>query len=136
MRYLFASMCVLSLLISPLGASAQATKEVSPPPTTANGHSAQPADTQPRIRGVQRWHPEAFVAPESAEVTQFEIDYVTSTPLQRAQLEEQERRRKRRITIGVSVSMVLVVVAAGVTAGVASSMFSGYEESAMRFWLP
>ena len=131
MRYLFASMCVLSLLTSPLGASAQATEEVSPPPTTANGQSAQPADTQPRIRGVQRWHPEAFVASESAEVTQFEIDYVTPTPLQQAEIEEQGRRRTRRIAIGVSVSIVLVGVAAGVAAGLAtgmgSSMFSsGY----------
>lgn len=127
MRYLLGSLCVVSLLISPLGASAQTNEEASPPPNTANGHPAQPADTQAPIRGVQRWHPEAFVAPEGAEGTEFQVEYVPPKVAfeytQPMTPEERQRyKRRRNIAVGVVVPVVLIAIGVGVGMAVTAPM--------------
>lgn len=82
MRCLFGFVCVLGLLASPLSVSAQEGDA---------RETAKSADTSPRLRGVQRWHPEAFVDPVTgntvAETTSssFELQYVPVQPESTAQ---------------------------------------------------
>jgi hypothetical protein len=118
MRCLLGFMCVLALVSAPLGVSAQAGEqgESAATPTPETGE-----DTPPPVRGVQRWHPEAFVPPAADTTSQPSIEYVTPAPLQAAELEEQ-RKRGRRIAIGVTVSVVLAGFAAGMTGWALSSI--------------
>ena len=108
MRYLVGFVCVLALLASPLGVSAQTEKEVG--------------------SRLERWHPEAFVdptkpAPEPSLQLELDSAGLEVTPTALPTVEEFELRktdlRKRRRTIGIGVSVI--VVAVGVAVGVAMS---------------
>ena len=113
MRYLVGFVCVLGLLASPLGASAQTEKEVG--------------------SRLERWHPGAFVdptkpAPEPS--LQLELDSagvdVTPSPPRTPDgytLEEMDVR-VRRAGIGVGVSVTAMVVGLVSGAAVASSPLS------------
>jgi hypothetical protein len=110
MRYLVGFVCVLALLASPLGVSAQTEKEVG--------------------SRLERWHPEAFVdptkpAPEPS--LQLELDSagvdVTPSPPRTPDgytLEEMDVR-VRRAGIGVGVSVTAMVVGLAVSGGAAAS---------------
>lgn len=124
MRYLVGFMFVLAVVISPQSASARAGEEG----TATEPHLEEPApSSEPAVEEggsrLARWHPEAFGDPLGADVTEFEIEYVTPTPLQQMELEA-KKRRTRRIAIGVSVSVVLVGFAAGMTGYALSSLNS------------
>jgi hypothetical protein len=128
MRYLVGLGLVLALVAAPLSASAQEVEEGAAlePSAEEPAPSSEPAPEEP-IRGVQRWHPEAFVDPSkpAAEpALQLELDAAgvevtpKTAPLTTA---EQNRLRKRRVRIGVGVALGLVLVGAAIGGGVAAA---------------
>jgi hypothetical protein len=112
MRYLVGFVFVLALVASPLSVSAQVDD---------NGKGAESADTPQPARGVQRWHPEAFVDPltgatlADAGKSDFEIEYVA--------VERPPRNRKRAIALGVTIPILIVGVGVGIGAAVAMRNF-------------
>ena len=104
MRYLVGFMFVLSLVALPLRVSAQ---------------EGEPSPQEP-ARGVQRWHPDAFVDPADKTRSDFEIEYAP-----RSAYSDMERRVDRaRTGLGISV-IPLVLGAVLATAGAMSSLNSG-----------
>ena len=108
MRYLVGSMCVLALLASPLGASAQTEKEGS--------------------SRLERWHPEAFVDPSKPEPSlELELDSsgLEVTPAALPTPEErrrQEANQRKKRNVGIAVGVILIVgVVVGVAAGASVS---------------
>ena len=102
MRYLVSFACVLAaLLAAPLSGSAQDRED-----------AAQDAEApmQEPGRGVQRWHPDAYVDPAKASDPEFKVEYVPADPYEAAD----ERVRKAKVGVGVS--------ALGVGLGVALAM--------------
>ena len=109
MRWLFRLLCVCALVAAPLSVSAQVDDE---------GKAAESAGTPQPARGVQRWHPEAFVDPLAADraKSEFEIEYVAVEPH-----EATNRRRRRAIALGVTIPIIIVGVGLGIGAAVAFS---------------
>ena len=105
MRYLLGSGLALALVAPPLSASAQVNDE---------GQAAESADTPKAARGLQRWHPDAYVDPvtgatlSDAGESNFEIGYETQSKAH-APLTAKEQQ-VRRAKIGLCVSIVPVVV--------------------------
>jgi len=117
MRYLVGFMFALALAAAPLSVSAQVDDK---------GKAAESADTPQPIRGVQRWHPEAFVdplAPDSAK-SDFEIEYVPVEPQ-----EATNRRRRRKIALGVTIPIIIVGVGLGIGAAVAISQIEVFPDN-------
>ena len=110
MRYLVGLVLALALVAQPLSAHAQ---------EEGDGKTAESADTPQRVRGVQRWHPEAFVDPLTGETVvdagkpEFEIEYVPVEP--------PPRNRKRAIALGVTIPIIVVGVGLAIGAAVAIS---------------
>jgi len=116
-------MVLAGLVALPLSASAQDTEEgtTSEPSLQEPAPPSEPAPKEP-VRGVRRWHPEAFVDPSkpaSEPALQLKLDAagveVTPKTAPRTAAEE-EMLRKRRVRIGLGVFAGIVVgsVALGV----------------------
>ena len=129
MRFVLA-MVFAVLVAFPLSVSAQDAEEgMTPEPSLQEpAPPSEPAPKEP-VRGVERWHPEAFVDPSkpAAEpALQLELDAagVEVTPRTAPlTIAEQNRLRKRRVRIGVGVFVGLVLVGAAIGGGVAAANF-------------
>jgi hypothetical protein len=115
MRYLVGFVFVLALVAVPLSVSAQVDDD---------GKAAESADTLQPARGVQRWHPDAFVDPLAPDRAKFEIEYVP--------VEAQEAtnwRRRRAIALGVTIPIIIVGVGLGIGTAVAFSRWEMFPDN-------
>jgi hypothetical protein len=125
------AMVLAGLVALPLSVSAQAEESEEAPKQAVEqepGSPAEPSAEEP-VRGVRRWHPEAFTDPSkpaSEPALQLELDAagVEVTPKTAPlTIAEQNRLRKRRVRIGVGVFVGLVLVGAAIGGGVAAANF-------------
>ena len=138
MRYLVGLGLVLALVAAPLSVSAQVGEEGATSEPSLQ-EPAPPSELAPKepVRGVRRWHPEAYVDPSkpaSEPALQLELDAagveVTPTaPLTAEELKRQEKeQRNRRIGIGVGVTLLILGVAAAAGAAAArASIRRGFD---------
>ena len=105
------------LMASPAAVRAEAAAEGASAET-----GATPSESAPAVRGLRRWHPDAYKTPEGETVTEVQIEYVEPAPTRT----DEERLRNKRVAIGVSVTLVLVLGAALGT-GVAMSSLNSWE---------
>jgi hypothetical protein len=123
MQCLLALALTLGLVAAPLGVSAQVGDAKA---------AAESADTPKAARGLQRWHPDAYVDPATgatlsdAGESNFEIEYATPSKAD-APLTAKEQE-VRRAKIGLCVSIVPVVVG-GVMAAVAVGPIVDFDSS-------
>ena len=147
MRYLIRSALVMALAASPVVVGAQDARPSSgasserwrhPHDRSSRGEAEVPraeptpgrAEPKPKegVRGVRRWHPDAFTDPSSPapkpalklEVDSTALEVTPTAPPTLEELERTEKKRQRRaigIAVGVTVGAVLVGLAIG--AGVA-----------------
>ena len=108
MRYWISFTLAVALVAWPGAARAEET-------VVRNG--TESSEAREPARGLQRWHPDAFVDPLTgtdvrAGSSDFEIEYV---PVERPQ-----RNRKRAIALGITIP--ILVAGAGVAIGAAVAM--------------
>lgn len=118
MRELIIVVSVFAMLM----ASPAAVRAETVPEGASAETEATPSESPPAVRGLRRWHPDAYKTPEGETVREVQIEYVEPAPTRT----EEERLRNKRVAIGVSVTLVLVFGAA-IGTGVAMSSFNSWE---------
>lgn len=109
MRSLVGFTLVVALVALPVGSEAQEA-------AATNGDES--SEARESARGLQRWHPEAFVDPVTGTDLQagssgFEIEYVPT--------ERPPRNRRRAIALGVTIPILVAGVGLAIGAGVVLS---------------
>jgi hypothetical protein len=123
---------VFAVLVAlPLSASAQAEESEEAPKQAVEQEPASPAEpsAEEPVRGVRRWHPEAFTDPSKpasepalkleVDSTALEVTPTAPPTLEELERQEKKKRRRRAIGIGVGVTLGAFIVGSTIAAAVA-----------------